>query len=83
MNQQPRIFCSTPKQSMPHNDSSFETQMSQMNDSQFKNFMNAKHNVCKGQFFSYKNVFLKSKTKVGKILQNDLLSVKIWTKILL
>ena len=40
MNQQPRIFCSTPKQSMPHNDSSFETQMSQMNDSQFKNFMN-------------------------------------------
>ena len=40
MNHQPRILCSTPKESMSHNDSSFETQMSQMNDSQFKNFMN-------------------------------------------
>ena len=41
MNQQCSILCSTPKESMPHNDSSFEIQMSQMNDAQFKNFMNS------------------------------------------
>ena len=40
MNQHARILCSTPKELVSHNDSSFEIQMSQMNDSQFKNFIN-------------------------------------------
>ena len=40
MNLHSRMLTSTPKESTSHNDSSFEIQMSQMNDAQFTNFIN-------------------------------------------